>query len=104
MANVGLFTEALPLPFNHLDDVAFNAAIHELSHGPLNFDLDRLKCLVFNPIERLALALDCLKVSNVDQNLNVQALLPLTSRYMVENEISDLIVRQRTVVIFHYCT
>ena len=35
MANVGLFMEALPLPFNHLDDVAFNAAIYELSHGPL---------------------------------------------------------------------
>ena len=56
MANVGPFTEDSPLPFNHPDDVSFNAAIYELSHGQLNFDPDRLECLVFNPIEHLALA------------------------------------------------
>jgi hypothetical protein len=57
----------------------------------LHFDLDRLECLVFNPIEHSALAMDCLTMSNVDPDLNVQALLPPTSRYMVENDISDLI-------------
>jgi hypothetical protein len=57
----------------------------------LHFDLDRLECLVFNPIEHSALAMDCLTMSSVDPDLNVQALLPPTSRYMVENDISDLI-------------
>ena len=37
------------------------------------------------------MALDCLTMSNIDPDLNVQALLPPTSRYMVENEISDSI-------------
>jgi hypothetical protein len=64
--------------YNHADDAAFNAAIYELSHGPLNFDLDRLECLVFNPIEISALTIDCLTMSNVDPGLNVQALLPPT--------------------------
>ena len=89
MANVGPFTEASPLPFNHPDDVAFNAAIYELSHGPLNFDPDRLECLVsVNPIEHLALAIDCLTMSNVDQDLNAQTLLPPTSRYMVKMKLA----------------
>jgi hypothetical protein len=46
------------LPFNHLDDTAFNAAIYELKHGPLNFDLDLLETLIFNPIEHLQSLMD----------------------------------------------
>ena len=37
--------------FNHLDDTAFNTAIYELEHGPLNFYLDSIEYLIFNPIE-----------------------------------------------------
>ncbi|CAB4038060.1 Hypothetical predicted protein, partial [Paramuricea clavata] len=35
--------------------------------------------IVFNPIEHSALAMDCLTMSNVDPDLNVQALFPPTS-------------------------
>lgn len=40
--------------------------MYELSHGPLNFDLDRLESLVFNPIEHSALATDSFTMSSVD--------------------------------------
>ena len=39
------------LPFNHLDHGSFNLADHEFSHGPLNYDANRLETLLFNPIE-----------------------------------------------------
>ena len=41
------------LPFNHLDASFFNAAIYELAHDPLNFNINRLQSLLFNPIEHL---------------------------------------------------
>lgn len=68
-------------PFNHLDDVSFNAVIYELSHGPLNFDLDRLESLVFNPFEHLTSAMDCPLMTNLDPDLNFFASSPPTSRY-----------------------
>ena len=37
--NNSLFESESPLPFNHLDDTAFNAVLYEFEHGPLNFDL-----------------------------------------------------------------
>ena len=40
------------LPFNHLDDGSFNLAVYEFSHGPLNYDADRLETLLLNPVER----------------------------------------------------
>ena len=40
------------LSFNHLDDGSFNLAVYEFSHGPLNYDADRLETLLFNPVER----------------------------------------------------
>ena len=39
-------------PFNHLDDSSFNLALYEISHGPLNFNSNRLETLLFNPIEQ----------------------------------------------------
>ena len=39
-------------PFNHLDNSSFNLALYELSHGPLNFNSNRLETLLFNPIEQ----------------------------------------------------
>ena len=43
----------LVFPFNHLDDTLFSAALHEMSHGALNYDYNRLETLVFNPIEQI---------------------------------------------------
>ena len=40
------------LPFNHLDHGSFNLADHEFSHGPLNYDANRLETLIFNSVER----------------------------------------------------
>jgi hypothetical protein len=40
------------LPFNQLDDTAFNIALYEMSHGPLNYDTDRLQSLLYNPVEQ----------------------------------------------------
>ena len=40
------------LPFNHLDDGSFNLADHKFSHGPLNYDANRLETILFNPVER----------------------------------------------------
>ena len=50
MADTTLFQSFLP--FNHLDDGSFNLAVYEFSHGPLNYDADRLETLLFNPVER----------------------------------------------------
>lgn len=38
------------LPFNHLNDSEFYAALYELNNGPIHFDEDRLMCLKFNPV------------------------------------------------------
>ena len=35
----------ISLPFNHLNNASFNAALYELSQGPLNYDTDRLGSL-----------------------------------------------------------
>ena len=40
----------LDFPFNHLDDVAFDLAFYELSHGPVHFSFNRLESLLFNPL------------------------------------------------------
>lgn len=37
------------LPFYQLDDDKFNLLIYELFNGEINFHLDRLATLVFNP-------------------------------------------------------
>ena len=39
-------------PLNHLDNSSFNLALYVLSHGPLNFNSNRLETLLFNPIVR----------------------------------------------------
>ena len=54
MAVNSLFVDTQPpLPFHHLDDTAFNAALYEYEHGRLSFDTNRLETLIFNPIKKL---------------------------------------------------
>ena len=89
--NNPLFESESPLPFNHLDDTAFNAVLYEFEHGPLNFDLDRLESLIFNPIEYLPSTLENSFITNLDPDLNFNDLMPSNSRYMIESEINELV-------------
>jgi hypothetical protein len=86
-----LFESESPLPFNHLDDTAFNAVLYEFEHGPLNFDLDRLESLIFNPIEYLPSTLENSFITNLDPDLNFNDLMPSNSRYMIESEVNELV-------------
>ena len=88
--SINLNSEPL-LPFNHLDDTAFSVALYELEHGPLNFYLDRLETLIFNPIAHLPSHLDSLLMTNLDPDINFNTLIPPTSKYLNENEFNDLI-------------
>jgi hypothetical protein len=89
--NNSLFESESPLPFNHLDDTAFNAVLYEFEHGPLNFDLDRLESLIFNPIEYLPSTLENSFITNLDPDLNFNELMPSNSRYMIESEVNELV-------------
>ena len=89
--NNPLFESESPLPFNHLDDTAFNAVLYEFEHGPLNFDLDRLESLIFNPIEYLPSTLENSFITNLDPDLNFNDLMPSNSRYMIESEVNELV-------------
>ena len=89
--NNSLFESESPLPFNHLDDTAFNAVLYEFEHGPLNFDLDRLESLIFNPIEYLPSTLENSFITNLDPDLNFNDLMPSNSRYMIESEVNELV-------------
>ena len=44
------FTDLIQLPFSHLDNDEFNLAIFEFNQGRINFDIDRLESLHFNPL------------------------------------------------------
>ena len=55
-------------PFNHLDNSSFNLALYELSHGPLNFNSNRLVTLLFNPIEQPELSNSLSSHLNPDSN------------------------------------
>jgi hypothetical protein len=69
-----------------------------LEHGPLNFDLDRLETLIFNPIEHLPSLIDNSLMSNLDPDLNISKLMPSTSKYLIENEIINL-VREKSLYL-----
>ena len=73
-------------PFNHLDDSSFNLALYEISHGPLNFNSDRLETLLFNPIEQPELSNSLSSYLNPDSNL--LAGLP-SSSYLTEDDINS---------------
>ena len=64
-----LFSELFQ--FNHPDDVAFNAALLEISHGPLNYDIDRLKTLIFNPLHDMNLITDNGLIADYDPEIKI---------------------------------
>ena len=72
------------LPFNHLDNSSFNLALYELSHGPLNFNGNRLESLLFNPLEQPELSNSLSSHLNPDSNFITS--LP-SSSYMVEDDL-----------------
>ena len=65
-------------PFNHLDNSSFNLELYELSHGPLNFNSNRLETLLFNPIEQPELS------NSLSSHLN-----PDSSSYLTEDDINS---------------
>jgi hypothetical protein len=58
------------LPFNQLDDTAFNIALYEMSHGPLNYDTDRLQSLLYNPVEQQISTANSL-LNSLDPDMNL---------------------------------
>jgi hypothetical protein len=61
------------LPFSHLDDDEFQLVLYELNNGPINFDIDRLNTMIFNPLlsgchKSLALSTDLDPDSNFYTN------------------------------------
>ena len=73
-------------PFNHLDNSSFNLALYELSHGPLNFNSNRLETLLFKPIGQPELSNSLSSHLNPDSNFI--AGLPLSS-YLAEDDINS---------------
>ena len=73
-------------PFNHLDDSSFNLALHEISHGPLNFNCNHLEILLFNPIEQPELPNSLSSYLNPDSNSI--ACLP-SSSHLAEDDINS---------------
>ena len=74
------------LPFCHLDDCSFNAALYEMAHGPLHYDADRLDTLLFNPIDQSGLGN---LLDNLDPDINF-SMRPPTSSYMVHDKVNAI--------------
>ena len=55
------------LPFNQLDD---NIALYEMSHGPSNYDTDRLQSLLYNPVEQQISTANSL-LNSLDPDMNL---------------------------------
>lgn len=66
------------LPFNHLDQSSFNLVLYELANGPLNFDVNRLESLMFNPLDQPRLPDIFSNYLDPDVNLTYR---PPTSRW-----------------------
>ena len=76
----------LEFPFNHLDAVAFNLALYELSHGPVHFNSDRLECLFFNLLSNGNVVLS-IEIDPDNNFLNST----YKCNYYNESEVNDLI-------------
>ncbi len=74
------------LPFNHLDDISFDAVLYEMLHGRINIyiDYDHLEMLVFNPVEHLASSERLSINSSLDPDLNFYTCSQTNSNYIVE--------------------
>ena len=86
-----LYNTKLVLYANYANKTTFNAVLYEFEHGPLNFNLDRLESLIFNPIEYLPSTLENSFITNLDPDLNFNELMPSNSRYMIESEVNELV-------------
>ena len=76
------------LPFGQIDDNAFNIALYEMSHSPLNYDTDQLQSLLYNPIKEFTSTNNSqLGSLNPDANLINS---PPASQYMVKDEFNNL--------------
>ena len=75
------------VPFYHLDDTSFNAAIYEFAHGPLNFDLINLESLLFNPLEKITS--DFALFNSVDPDTNF-SFFSSPAKYVIESEVNIL--------------
>ena len=85
--------DLLNLPFVHLDDESFRLALFELRYGNINFNVDRLESLHFNPFLRddtLALA------NNTDLDPDQQFFNPLNSKYYIPAQFNDNIAISST--------
>ena len=76
------------LPFGQIDDNAFNIVLYEMSHGPLNYDTDRLQSLLYNPIEE-SISTNNSLLDSLDPDANLIN-SPPTSKYMVEDEFNNI--------------
>ena len=79
--------DSMILPFNQLDDTAFNIALYEMSHGPLNYDTDRLQSLLYNPVEQQISTANSL-LNSLDPDMNLIN-SPPASEYIVEGEFNN---------------
>ena len=86
----------LDFPFNHLDDVAFNLALYELSHGPVHFDSDRIESFSFNPLGNGNVVLS--KEIDPDNNFLNST---YKCNYYNESELNDLISQDSSFSLLH---
>ena len=59
-----------------------------MSHGPLNYDTDRLQSLLYNPVEQQISTANSL-LNSLDPDMNLIN-SPSASEYMVEDEFNNL--------------
>ena len=79
------FTDLIQLPFSHLDNDEFNLAIFEFNQGRINFDIDRLESLHFNPLSN-----DNLTLQSFDIDPDQQFYTNSSSHFYVSDQFNEL--------------
>ena len=80
------------LPFYHLDDCSFKIVLYEMSNGSVNFDIERLETLLFNPIDLTRCKSSFNSYLDPDSNFSF---CPPESDYLVEEEINARILSKQ---------
>ena len=80
------------LPFYHLDDCTFKIVLYEMSNGSVNFDIERLETLLFNPIDLTRCKSSFNSYLDPDSNFSF---CPPESDYLVEEEIKARILSKQ---------
>lgn len=75
---------SLELPFVHLDDESFMLSLFELRNGHMNFNVDRLESLHFNPF-----LLEGSLVNNADLDPDQQFFNQRNSKYNIPEQFND---------------